>query len=254
MGRGRSGASKAGGGGGGGVKLQAAGGGTPSGVTLDQFRQMDEATQVSTMNQILNDPSIKVPAYLDGSDTSKLMYALGMDNKPTVVDDSTLDGLPGRELFRTVYETRGTMPPPSSTDITDQIRHGDYTQMSGSGGSAYGRGLYFASSFRASALYGSGEQNPTIMRAKLNPNAKMASYRSLQSAYTNSNFPWRGHDGIALFAIAKGYDGWYDSSSGYNILLNRSALTASSKNKNIYTAGKRSNGLETSWAYAVDKR
>lgn len=240
MGRGSS--KVSGGGGGGSARAN-----TPSGVSMDQFNQMSMDQKVQTINNILNDPSITVPNYLDDSDTSKVLYALGMNNKPTVVDDATLDSMQGRELFRTVYE-RGSMPPPSSQMIADQIRNGDYTQMSGSGGSAHGRALYFATDFLGSRYYGDTERNALIMRGKLNPNAKIANERNL---FNSSNREWQtfqskysGYntrtDGKALFALSKGYDGWF--SGNYTMMINRGALTMSSQNKSITTGGQTKSG------------
>ena len=135
MGRGRSGAGKSGGGGGNASTPKAK---TPSGVDYNSFMKMSDSQKYSTIDNILNDKNIQVPNYLDGSDTSKVMYALGMTNKPQVVSDSQLDSMPGKDLYRTVYE-EGSMPPPSSADILDQIRTGDLTRLSGSGGSVHGR-------------------------------------------------------------------------------------------------------------------
>lgn len=242
MGRGSSGAGK---GGGAGVK---AGGGTPSGVTLDQFRQMDEQQQIATIDNILSSATITVPQYLDGSDTTKVMYALGMSNKTTVVDEKTLNAMQGRELFRTVYED-GSMPPPSSNDILDQVRNGDYTQLSGSGGSAHGRAIYFATSFKESADYGKYRQNPAVMRCKLNANANMINERTLNAQFQNSAFfgKYSSTDGKALFAISKGYDGWFSQWSGYNMILNRGALTSSSQSKTIRA---KNGGYAGSWRTA----
>jgi hypothetical protein len=227
MGRG---SSKAGGAGGGAT--------TPSGTTLDELKNLSEQEMYDKIDDILNDSNIKVPDYLDGSDTTKIMYALGINNKPAVVDEATLDAMQGRELYRTVYET-GSMPPPSTDMVLDQIRNGDYTQMSGKGGSAHGRAIYFATDYTDSTIYGSGERNPMVMRAKLNPNANIRSEGSLarqmynDTTFDNSRLNRRlgGHDAIAVYALTHGVDGWY--SGTYTMMVNRGALTASSQNKKI---------------------
>lgn len=227
MGRGTS---KAGGGSGGAK--------TPSGTTLDELKQLSEQEMYDKMADILNDPNIKVPDYLDGSATTKLMYALGMDGKPSVVDDATLDSMQGRELFRTVYET-GPMPPPTTDMVLDQIKNGDYTQLSGKGGSVHGRALYFATDYTDSTIYGSGERNPQVMRAKLNSNANIRSEGSLtrqmynDTTFDNSRLNMRlgGHDAIAVYAMTHGVDGWY--SGTYTMMVNRGAMTVSSQNKKI---------------------
>ena len=236
MGRG---SSKAGGGGGAAK--------TPSGMTYDQFMQLSESERYDKANEIINNPNIKVPDYLDSSDTTKLIYGLGMSTKPTVVSDSQLDQMQGREIYRTVYET-GTMPPLSTDMVTDQIRNGDFTQMSGKGGSAHGRAIYFATDFYDSAMYGHGERNPMIMRAKINPTAKIMTETKLgnlvsgDSAFQSKVNISSSRDSKAIWALSHGIDGWYSGS--YTMIVNRGALTASSQNKKIYNG----RSTTTSWA------
>lgn len=227
MGRG---ASKASGGGGGTVQPA----NTPSGISYDQFMKMSESERWQTIDSILSNPNIVTPSSMDDSDTSKVIYALGMTNKPTVVSDAQLDGMPGKEIYRTVYEQRGSMPPPSSKDILDQIKNGDYTYMSGAGGSMHGRAIYFATDFGDSAIYGSGEKNPQVMRAKISPNAKIVSESNIRSQMQQKGYSPRtssSRDNIALYALSQGIDGWFSSS--YTMMVNRGVLTASSQNKTI---------------------
>ena len=223
---------------------------TPSGVSYAQFMQMPDSQKYDTINNIINDRNIQVPSYLDNSETSKVLYGLGMNNKPAVVSDAQLDTMQGRELFRTVYE-RGTMPPPASGDVIDQIRTGDYTQMSGAGGSAHGRAIYFATSFNDSKSYGTHENNPRIMRAKINPTANVRSQTSLVNQMSNDatwnaskvgsrgNHPYANKDNIALYALSHGVDAWYSGS--YTMVVNRGALTASDQTRHI--TKRATNGL-----------
>ena len=243
MGRG---ASKAGGG----------SGGTPSGVTMQQFMQMSDDEKYDLMNDILNNKNIVVPDYLDGSDTTKVIYALGMNNKPDVVADDVLDTMQGRDLFRTIYET-GSMPPPSTADVAEQIRVGDYTHMSGKGGSYHSRAIYFADNFDDSATYGSSERNPMVIRGKLKPTANIRSERSLtnqMNADTNFTRKMRNagyKDQLSLFAISHGVDGWY--SDTYTMMVNRSATVMSSKNKRISRPGRSiSSHSASNWTEAAD--
>ena len=233
---------------------------TPSGVSVEQFSAMSMDEKVNTINSIVSDSNITVPSYLDRSETSKVLYALGMNNKPTVVDDATLSSMSGIEIFRTVYEG-DSMPPPSSQDIADQIRHGDYTQLSGVGGSAHGRALYFATDFNDSAGYGGGEKNALIMRSKINPSAKIAKETSLFGNNRNDpefvNFAQKANvntrDAMALYALSKGIDGWYSNS--YTMIINRGAITMSSQNKSITTNGQnKRGGLKpgSAWARSWD--
>ena len=230
MGRGSSGLGKKSGGGGAPAKVN-----TPSGIDYNQFMAMSEAQRWSTMDSIIMNPNIVVPGHLDDSDTTKVIYALGMDNKPTVVSDDALDRMAGKDLYRTVYDTPN--PPPSGSDILDQVRTGDYTQMSGSGGSAHGRAIYFArDDFSESARYGTRGNNPVMMRAKINPNAKIVSESELNQQMRQKGFSSKAssiRDDIALYAISQGIDGWY--SGNYTMMVNRGALTASSKTKHAGT-------------------
>lgn len=262
-----SGGGGAGGGAGGGTQPQAsASGATPSGVTLDQFNQMTQQQKYDTINNILDDPNIVVPNYLDDSATSKVMYALGMNKPTTVVSDAQLDSMPGREIYRTVYE-QGTMPPPSSADVLDQIRNGEYTQLSGFGGSAHGRAIYYATDFHDSAIYGRSERNPMVMRAKINPNANIRSESSLYSQMQN-DMEWRssnlkgkfygnyslGPDEMALYAISHNVDGWYSRS--YTMMINRGVMTSSSQNKRIGAKDTRSGRVPavSSWSQAANAK
>lgn len=231
MGRGSSGLR--GGGGGGGAKAN-----TPSGIDYQQFMAMSDDQKFQTAQNIINDPNIVVPDYLDKSDTSKVIYALGMDNKPTVVSESQFDNVAGREIYRTVYE-KGSMPPPTSADVLDQVRNGDYTQMSGSGGSAHGRALYFATDFTDSTDYGSGERNAMVTRAKINSGANIVKESTIRTMMQNdknysNRSSWIDKDSIAIYALSNGIDGWY--SGTYTMMVNRGALTISDQNRRI---GKR---------------
>lgn len=207
---------------------------TPSGVTYNQFMQMTPDERYDLINTILSNPNIQVPSYLDASETSKVMYALGMNNKPTVVSDSVLDSMPGRDRFRVVYDD--SSPPPYATDILDQIKTSDYTHLSGSGGSAHGRAIYFADSFSSAAGYSRGDSS-RAMRMKLKPNANIISENALTiQMYADRSFMNKSKtifkdDRIAMYALSHGVDGWYDSNFGYTMMLNRGALNVSSINK-----------------------
>lgn len=245
MGRGSSGISN--------QRIGGGGGGTPSGVTYDQFMNMPMAQRYATVMSILDDYSIKVPSHLDNSDTTKIIYALGMNSKPDVVSDAQLDQMSGREIFRTVYEDRG-MPPPSSDAILDQIRNGDFTQMSGRGGSAHGRAIYFATTYNGSALYGHGEKNPMVMRSKIKSTANIRSESSLRNqllsdtAFQRLYYKLGSEDTKSVYALTHGIDGWYSGS--YTMMVNRGALVSSSQNKSIRTS---TGTYASTWSEATNK-
>lgn len=113
---------------------------------------------------------------MDDSFTTKVMYSIGMTNKPKVVSDSALDGMAGKEIFRCVSDSSN--PRMKAKDIIEQVRTGDYTRMSDSGGSVYGRALYFADQYGKSATFGKGLSS-VVMRAKVDPKAKIVAESTL---------------------------------------------------------------------------
>lgn len=210
--------------------VKSGGGVTPSGVTLQQFQMMTEQEQADTVNRILADPNIKVDPLLDRSDATKVMYALGMSGVPQVVSDAVLDTMPGRDIYRTVYES-GSMPPPKASDITDTYRYDSLVQLSGSGGSVHGRALYFATDFTDSTAYAWGSSSITC-RAKINPNAKIMRETTLNNIVDGgfgNKLNTTRNDAKAITALAKGYDGWF--SGTYTMLVDRSNITMSDTNK-----------------------
>ena len=209
---------------------------TPSGVTYEQFMAMSEDDKNNIILDIVNNPNIVVPDYLDKSATSKVMYALGMNNKPEVVSDSKLDKIKGESLYRTVSDAETI----SAVDILEQIRYGDYTRLSGDYTSLYGRAIYFATDFKNSAAY--GESTARMARAKLNPNAKIVSDSDLQKMVGKNvffqNTPGLDDDATSLTALVNGIDGWRITphvgiKNDYVMIINRKALTFSSTSKII---------------------
>ena len=188
----------------------------------------------------------EVPSFLSNSDLQKLTYALKLNDKPTLVDDKTLDQMAGVDLYRTVNATKDTVNRISydATDIAAQVLKGSVTRVSDTGGSAYGRGLYFANNYRESMYYGNTTGNikqTAVVRAKLNANAKVVSAsQALSSARAEIARGTKLGKVLAradrqsqrsIWALAKGYNVMVDNSSGYYVVLNRTALTMSDQIK-----------------------
>ena len=256
MGRGKSGA---GAGGGGSISASGGGGALPAatnqvvpptpqqvangdvlpkgGVAFSDFEQMTDDQKADVVDKALH---TGVPIFLDDSGMQRFAYFTGMSNKPNVVSDSQLDKMSGHELFRTVnnaYDSRKDIGY-TANDIVKQISTGDFTMYSDSGGSAYGKAIYFASSVRSSADYsGNGA---TMMRAKIT-GGKSISATSATSMYSSALS--RGDklaqacskadrkSSVNLYALAKGYD--VITSSDYHMVLNRRCLTVSTKTKSV---------------------
>ena len=246
MGRGRS---KAGGGGGGGglqkptQTLQApspdqvaAGNILPKGgVPFSEFENMTDDEKADVVDKALN---TAVPLFLDDSGMQRFAYFTGMSDTPNVVSDAQLDQMQGHELFRTVndaYNSRTDIGYKAS-EIAQQITDGDFTMYSDSGGSAYGKAIYFASSVGSSAGYAG--RGATMMRAKITGgkaishsqanrdySAALARGDKLAVACSKAG----GSSASNLYALTKGYD--ILTTNDYHMVLNRRCLTMSSKLK-----------------------
>lgn len=203
-----------------------------------QFMAMtdDQKAQV-----ISNLASQDVPVFLADNDFQKFTYNLGLNDKPQLVDDSVLDSMNGTELFRNVNAINDTTNRIryNADDIASQVQRGSVTRVSDNGGSAYGRGIYFADDYTESSYYGNTKGNikkTAVVRAKLNSNAKVITYSNATSGLraeiskgTKLGKALSGCDRasqVSLYAMAKGYNVIYNQSSYYNI-LSRNAVTVS---------------------------
>lgn len=216
----------------------------------DAFMTMSDDEKADV---ILDAMSKGVPDHLAQNDFQRLIYNAQMNDRPDVVSDDVLDGMTGVEMFRTVDSAYN-----SSTDIgytakqmAKQVQGGRITYTDGNA-SLLGKGIYFAgdtdgftatTAFQHSTqFYGShaGDVNKTaVMRAKLNNNAKIADYYTMQrnaQAEINSGSKLGralkkcDYDSqVSIYALAKGYN--VLKNSNYFNVLNRNAMTMSSSIK-----------------------
>lgn len=219
------------------------GGSGGSGSKYKNFMKMTDDQKAQVISDILNDDSIVVPNYLDNSEFTKVLYGLGMTEKPELVSDAQLDAMSGTELFRTVYDNDDAGI--TTKDIYSQIAKGDYTVQSGQYSSAHGRSLYFADDFTESTAYqeGSGSKN-LVMRAKLKSTAKVTTESALVGEISRAarrgdklaiECQSRGKSVLGLYALSKGYDAYTFYS--YNMVVNRGALAMSTTAKKLNNGG-----------------
>ena len=207
-------------------------------ASYDAFKKMTDDQKADVIMQARN---TQVPVFLAQNDLQKIMYGLKLNDKPTLVDDSVLDSIPGKELFRTVNATNDSTNriKYTATDVANQVVRGSVTRVSDTGGSVHGRGIYFADNYRDSIAYGnrSGNVNQTaVIRVKLSPSAKTVSTSVAANGVSkeiNSGSKLGkalakiGHqDRTAVWALAKGYDAMVGG-YGYHVVINRSSLIAS---------------------------
>ena len=183
-----------------------------------------------------------VPDHLAPNDFQRLIYNSGLNEKPEIVSDATLDTMTGTEIFRTVdsvYNRQKDLSY-SADQIAKQVTQGRYTRVSDTGGSVYGRGIYFADSYSGSTSYGSTSGNvkrTAVMRGKLNSNAKVINYNTASQGASReiSSGSKLGKvlgnvdsaSRASIYAMAKGYN-VISSGHGYLNILNRNAITMSS--------------------------
>ena len=183
-----------------------------------------------------------VPSHLSQTDFQKFIYNSGLNDKPDVVDDATLNKMNGTEIFRTVNNVYDRQNDISYTanQIAKQVIAGRVTRTSDNGGSVYGRGIYFADNKRDSTVYGNTRgniQKTAVIRGKLNNNAKVISYSSASSGASQEIAKGTklgkalskcdNKSAISIYAMSKGYN-VISNGMGYLNVLNRNAITVSS--------------------------
>ena len=208
-------------------------------ASYDQFMAMTDDEKADFI-----DTNIKsgVPAHLAQNDFQRFVYNSGLNDKPNVVDDATLDTMNGTEIFRTVnnvYDGKNDISY-SADQIAKQVTAGRVTRVSDNGGSVYGRGIYFADDYHGSVGYGNSSGNvkkTAVMRGKLNNNAKVINYYTASQGVSSEiasgsklGKALRKCDRdsqVSIYAMSKGYN-VISSGHGYLNVLNRNAITMSS--------------------------
>lgn len=183
-----------------------------------------------------------VPSHLSQTDFQKFIYNSGLNDKPDVVDDATLNSMNGTEIFRTVnnvYDRQNDISY-NADQIAKQVIAGRVTRTSDNGGSVYGRGIYFANNKHDSTVYGNVRGNvkkTAVIRGKLNNNAKVANYYTMLSQMSSeirsgsklgkALAKCDSDSAVSIYAMSKGYN-VISNGRGYLNVLNRNAITVSS--------------------------
>lgn len=216
-------------------------------ASYDAFRKM---TDDQKADAIMQAQKTQVPVFLAQNDLQKVLYGLKLNDKPTLVDDSVLDTMPGKDLYRTINASSdgANRMKFNADEIANQVLKGTVTRVSDTGGSVYGRGVYFADDYRGSVSYGhrSGSLKQTaVIRAKLSPTAKTigawTADSNVQKEISSGSKLGKAlsklqvKDQSAVWALAKGYDAMV-APNGYHVVINRSALIAS---RDIKPAGSK---------------
>lgn len=204
----------------------------------DNFMKMTDDQKADVISNMI---AQGVPAHLADNDFQKMIYNIGLNDKPQLVDDATLDNMNGTELWRTVnnvYDRRNDISF-TADQIARQVQAGKVTRVSDNGGSVYGRGIYFASDKYSSAGYGNTKgnvQKTAQVRCKLNSNANVINHSHAMSGVRleikrgsklGKVLAKCDYDSqVSIYALAKGYN-VITSGHGYYNVLNRNAVTMS---------------------------
>ena len=204
----------------------------------DAFMGMSDDQKADVIDSMIKQG---VPDHLADNDFQKMIYNIGLNDKPQLVDDATLDGMNGTELWRTVnnvYDRKNDISY-TADQIARQVQAGRVTRVSDNGGSVYGRGIYFADNKSDSTMYGNTRgnvQKTAQIRCKLNSNAKVINHskatQGVSSEIRSGSKLGKilakcDYDSQAsIYALAKGYN-VITSGHGYYNVLNRNAVTMS---------------------------
>lgn len=208
------------------------------GASYDAFMAMSDDDKADYIDQALQGG---VPVFLANNDFQKFIYNSGMNDKPQLVSDATLDSMNGTEMFRTVnnvYDSRHDISF-TADQIAAQVTKGSVTRVSDTGGSVYGRGIYFADNYGDSVAYGNtrGDVKRTaVIRGKLNSNARVISHSAASRGMYNeihshsklgrSLSRMDNASAVSMWALSKGYN-VITSGHSYLNILNRNAVTMS---------------------------
>lgn len=213
---------------------------TPSGLTLSDVQAMDD----QQLHDFLIDVNkTDIPAFLNDIHLQRMIYALGMNDTPEIVDSATFKQLttgPGAltPIYRTVNDTTVNGVSMTAQDICDMLTDGDTTYV---GNGIHGDGLYFSNDLAGSKAYGHGGSRSKTVAAVLNMNAKVISETQLKSLYDSfvKTHPQSrkalgfarsksSHDSMSQFALTQGYNVITSKQFGgevYYTVLDRSVLT-----------------------------
>ena len=192
---------------------------------------------------------VKMPNHLNDVDdkTQKFVFALGMNDKPTVMDQTQFrqfmsdNNIPRSQILSRsinggqVNTSAGNTGKLTPQDIADMLKYGRLNYVGGKiGGQAYGAGTYFDMNGGGNTWYGSG----TTLTGVLNPaTAKVVTdskLRQLAQAFDKSHPQFAKATGgysqsfrnnnMSIYATVLGYNVIKDASGSYHNVIDRKAL------------------------------
>ena len=221
----------------------------PLGITQTELMGMSDD---ELHDFLIGVQSTDMPDFLPDGHLQHMIYSIGLNDKPEIVDQATLKrmvngGAPA--VYRTVNDTDVSGVKMTAKQVADDFTDGDLFVSGGGGGRAYGDGLYFSDSHRGSRSYGYNSNAYTI-GGVLNNKARIVTSGQLRNEYDSwvKSHPKaqralgfataHGNGGMrtrsyAQFALLRGYNVIQNDVGGgehYFVVLDRSAITTAKHN------------------------
>ena len=212
---------------------------------LDSLQNMNDAQ----LAQLYRDSQKAImPNHLNDVDdkTQKFVFAIGMNDKPTVVDAQGFatfmvnNNIPKSQILSRsinggqLKTSAGNSSKLTAKDVADMFKYGRLNYIGGKiGGQAYGAGTYFDMNGGGSTGYGGGALimgvlNPNTARvisdSKLGRLARAYDLSHPQFARATGGYDTSFHNNnMSIYATVLGYN-VIKSSGGYHNVIDRSAL------------------------------
>ena len=221
---------------------------TQAGVTQagrtswQQYQNMTVPEVSRYINGLKRNVQMDPAGFLPDADTQRVVYDLGLNDKPQIVTDAAFNAVKGPVYYRGVTkltDRNGTLLM-SAQGVANQTMYGDFTRI---GGGVAGDGFYFSDS-RTTANSYAGQahslRDGAIMRMKLDMtkarpvtlSALQTQFKAEHSAVQNSFRNMKDVAGwstgyLSAYALYKGYNVITRPEAGHVIPLDRSCMIIS---------------------------
>lgn len=210
---------------------------------LTALSQMSD-DQLATL--MANSKTVDMPNHLnDAVDaTQKFAYTAGVNEMPTVLDDSAFDqflkdnnipksNILSRSVSGVTYNSGGIRYNLTATDITDMMKYSTLNYVGGKhGGQVYGAGTYFDMNGGMNTGYHSGATALAVLNPKTAHCIDKGSLQSMAATFAQSHPKFAKQVGrisnstLSIYALAMGYNVITDSKTNpsYHNVIDRKAI------------------------------
>lgn len=210
----------------------------PQNDKFTEFLNMTNQEKADYLKNVFNMDFNSLPSELQAggeveAETQKLVYALGLNDKPTVMSKSEFDNyLKENNMSDKDIITRSV----NNDKVLESWMDSDLNYVGGRGGkSFYGSGTYFAHTYGNKTQYGKYSMNAVIKK-----DAKIVSTDVLTNIMKSTpqeikdvigKMPFGKFGKKSIYALMAGYQGILDPQTKYVTIIDRSAVVV---NKDIF--------------------